>query len=248
MQSTSCKGWIPIRDAAEKLRCEESVVEELADRAVIRRLTDGDTTFVRSDDVEEVVSIQGGIVMSPTDVWRRLILLERQVSRLQEALDLMLQVNALSSTRLEPMSDKTLLMLFINICEELKAEVWPIQRILSCCEVFLRINDEEMARVGELAETQTPWRPFYELCLKQLRYVTTHAEFPIDLNLQRCRDLLVRGRCNLRSIAVISIEINAGQDTSHKMLARLAATDVEEFDALLKQFRERSGRGHGRLL
>lgn len=242
MQSTH-KVWIPIQEAAEKLRCDTDAVRELAKRAVVRQLTDGDVIYVRSDDIDEVVSLQGGIKMSHEEMQRRLILMERQVSRLQGALDLMLQVNQMSGAHLEPMDDDRLLMLFINICEQLKEEAWPIQRLLSCCEVFVRISDDEIERLNELAQTSSSWRPFYELCLKQLRYVTTHSEFTIDVNLQRCRDLLWRGRSNLRAIAVISIEINAAQDTSQRMLARLAAADVEEFDALVKQFKSQGHKG-----
>jgi len=247
MQSTR-KAWISVLEASQKLRCDEDAVRELAKRAVVRQLTDGDVIYVRSEDIDEVLSIQGGIKMSPEDAQRRIILLERQVSRLQGALDLMLQVNQMSATQLEPMDDDRLLMLFINICEELKTTEWPIERLLSCCEVFVRISDDEMERLNELANTPTSWRPFYELCLKQLRYVTTHPEFTIDINLQRCRDLLWRGRNNLRSIAVISIEINAAQDTSQNMLARLASADVDEFDDLIKQFKAQGRGGHKGML
>jgi hypothetical protein len=204
--------------------------------------------FLRAEDIEEVVSIGALPEMTPEDMRRRIIFLERQVSRLQESVDLMYQVNQMSSSRFETMDDETLLLLYANIRDETENDSWSIRRILSCCEVFMKLGEPEVDRLNGLTDSEDAWQPFFELCLMQHRYVTTHPEFPIDVNLQHCRDLLSVGRDNLRTIATIFIALTLDKDSSYELLAGMAAADIDAFDTLVRQIKKRNPRGNLHLL
>lgn len=228
--------------------CSVEVAEELSTKGSLRRITDGDKVFVRAQDIDEIIRLSGGVEMPPEDMRRRILFLEKQVQKLQEALDLIFQINQMSSTKLDPMDDDTLSLLFTNIRDEFDGDEWSIKRILSCCELYLRISELEVERLNALFSIEDSWRPFFALCLKQLRYVSTHEDFPIDVNLQRCRDILCRSRNNLRSIAIIFIELSAAKNTSYQFLARLASADVDAFDDLMQQMKAKNPRGCLELL
>jgi len=235
-------GWISAHEAARRLGCDIDTVRTIAENGAIKWIGEGQKLFFRSGDVDEVCRLSGGAEMSQDESRRRLVFLERKVARLEEALELMLKVNNMSSSRLDPMDDDTIMLLFQNITDSLQEEEWSIPRLLSCCEVFIRISEPEIERLNELFERNDSWRPLLELCLKQLRYVTTHDEFPVDINFQRCFELLGVGRQNLRSMAVIFIELHRLEGTSNDMLAGLAAADVDAFDAVVRQFKSRKSK------
>jgi len=240
--------WIPVQQAAQKLGCRVESVQELIGQGLLRKLSNGDKLYVHDSDIDDIVRLHGGAEMPPEEQRRRIVFLEQKVSRLEEALELMFQVNQMSSSRMETMEDEDLLKLYHSIVETEIAKEWTLHRILSCCEVFMRISEVEIERLNDLVDTKTSWRPFYELCLKQLRYVTTHEEFPVDINMQRSRDLLSRGRMNLRELAVLFIELEADKESSYEMLASVAKTDIDAFDALMRQMKKRNNRGRLSLL
>jgi hypothetical protein len=108
----------------------------------------------------------------------------------------------------------------------------------------MRLSEIEIEKLNELTETKDTWKPFLMLCLKQIQYVTTHPDFPYDIDLQHARDLLCRGRHNLRSIAVVCIELDHAQGTTKELLANMAASDIDAFDTMVRQLKARSRRGN----
>lgn len=240
--------WTTVREAAERLGTDPDSVKGLTEKGFIRKLSHGDTLLVHSKDIDDILKLRGGVQLSEEEMRREIVFLKREVARLKDAVDLLFQANQMAAARLDPMDDEALLQLFINVVDETRHEAWTTPRIFSCCELFLRISEIEIDRIGAVAETDAPWLPFYRLCLDQLKYVTTHPDFPIDIDLQRARDLLSRGRDNIRSIAIIMIELKESKGSSYELLAAAAATEVDAFDTLVKQMKNRCDSGDMQLL
>jgi hypothetical protein len=231
------KDWISIEEAAKRAGCSPEAMAEVADEGVLRKMTAGDVVLVRASDVAELTDLKGGVPMTAEDMKRRILVLERGMARLQRALDILYEANSMAASSLEGMDDDVLVTLYTNIESSLQSKEWPVQRIFSCCEVFLRISETEIERLNNLIGTRVAWKPFFELCLKQLDYVVSHPDLKADLDLQRCRDLLVRSRSALRGIAVTVTEIEGCQKTLHSLLTDVAATDVVAFDTAMRQLK-----------
>jgi len=231
----SKQGWISIHEAARRLGCDENMARTIAENGAMRWIGEGQKIFLRAEDVDDVVRLNGGPATTNSEVRRRLAFLESKTERISEALDIVLRVNSMAASKLDAMEDDTLLLLYENIRGELNAKEWSQPRLLSCCEVYLKISESEIDRLNELTKSKDTWRPFLELCLKQIKYVLSHEEAPYDIKFQRCYELLNTGRKNLRSIAVVFIELCAMAEAATEMLSRLAASDVDSFDIIMKQ-------------
>jgi hypothetical protein len=236
--------WIEAAAAADLLKCDVATIQELAEAGRLRWLLDGDVLMVKRDDVVELEASYGFTEMSDDEVRRNVVVLQRTVARLQSSVDLLLRVNGMAASSLGTLSDTELLSLFINMTDELRSTSWARPRLWSCAEVYVRIGDAEIDKLNELAKTEAAWRPFYELGLKQLRYVTELPELHTDLELQRIKDVLARGLTNLRSIAITFIELSGQTTSTHDLLARTAALDVAGFDTLVRQLKATSDRSH----
>lgn len=239
----SDKLWISLEEAATGLGCTPETVEDIARRGVVRSLNQGDKLLVRAEDLKDIKRADGAPLMTVDEMQKRIVMLEQDIARLRETVELLYQINTFAGSRLDPMDDDVLMQLYASICEAGCQTRWTIPRILSCCELFLRLSDSEVQRLNDLTESKDAWRPFFTLCLKQLQYVTTHPDFPYDIDFQRARDLLCRGRANLRAIAVVSIELEKSQGATKELLASMAAADIDAFDTMVRQLKAHSPRG-----
>lgn len=240
--------WVSSEIAANELGLDHDSIVHLAQENFVRRLTDGNQLFIHQADIDRLRDLRKAADIDPDELARRVLILESTVARLTESVNLVYQVNEMSSSRFEGMDDGDLLMLSENISSELVEEEWSIARLLSCCEVFLRLSELEIERLNEITEEDHAWKPFYELCLQQSRYVAEHEDLDTDLDLQRCRDLLAQGRRNLRGLAVLFIELSHQDGPSHKLIAAIAAADMDMFDSLIKQLKGKNERANLDLL
>jgi len=229
------QGFITASKAAEILGCSVEKVHRLCDEGLVRRQMEGDTVYVRQEDVAELKRLRIAGEMKPGELIRRLLFLERTVLRLQDAVNLLYEVNNMSASRFHTMPDTELLQLYNNLLEDLGETTWEQKRILSYCEIFAKITEVEIDKLNTLLSVDHAWKPFYELCLKMSRYVVERKDFKTDLHLQYMRDLLYVGRKNLSTVAVLMIEKAAQLGPSRKLLEILAAANIDAFDALVKQ-------------
>lgn len=235
--------YITPTEAARILGCKPRKVHDLCDQGLVRRLNEGDDVFVRSEDIAEIHRLNIAGEMQPGEMIRRILFLETKVRRLEETLNLVLEVNGMAASRFIKMEDIDLHRLYQEVERALGEEEWSVEEMVRLCEIFVKITEVEVDRLNELLNTDHSWQPLYRLCLHMTRYVATQPDLTTNLDLQRVRDLLHAGRKNLSTIAVLFVE-KAGQiGPSRKLLAKLAASDLELFDAMAKQLKGSSGRG-----
>jgi hypothetical protein len=223
--------WISLEEAAAEIQIAPESILSLANEGLVRKLD----SRVNRSDLQTLSKLMGVAEIDPDSLSHRVRILESTVSRLKEAIDILFQVNNMSSSRFSSMEDTELTTLYENICSELNKNNWDIGRILSCCEVFIRIGECEIEKLNNLVGTNHSWKPLYELCLKQSKYVNAHPKLETDANLQRCRELLNVGRKNIREIAVVFIEVCNSLEPSYKLVSALATTDIDTFNTLVKQ-------------
>lgn len=233
--------WISAESAAEELGLDMASVEHLANDNFLRKLTDGNQLYIHRSDVERIRQLRKAAEVDPEELTRRVLILENIVERLTDSVNLLYESNGMHATRFEDIDDGDLVFLRENVVQELNHDSWPIDRLLSCCEVFLRLSEIEVERLNRITNDNHSWRPFYELCLKQSRFVTQHPKFDSNIDLQRCRDLLAQGRQNLRTIATLFIEMSHQDNPSHQLIAAVAAADMDMFDTIAKQLKGKAG-------
>ena len=198
--------WVDEKAAAEILNCTRNHIRKLAMAGTVRSQPGVNGLVLRKQDVEEILDLHGNAEMSEADMRKRIVLLEQSTKRLHDALDLMYKANGLSSLGLG-LDDDHLVSLSESVRSERGAQEWPVARLLSSCEVYIGLNEDDVDRLNSLLDIDDAWRPFLELCLVQSRYVATHPNLGSDFNLQQCRYLFAMARKNLREIAVVFIEL-----------------------------------------
>jgi hypothetical protein len=238
------KEFIPVSKAAGILHCPQKKVHDLCDQGLIRRKYEGDTVLVRQVDVAEIHRLNIAGEIAPGEMIRRLLFLEREVERLKEAVNMIFEVNGMASSRFMKMEDDQLIQLYQVVENELGEEEWPTKRLLSFCEIFIKITELEVDRLNEMLKIDHSWRTFYELCVKVTKFVALSPDLKTNLDLQRVRDLLSVSRKNLSTIAVLFVERAAELGPSQKLLQRLASNDIDLFDDMAKQLKKNGRRGH----
>jgi hypothetical protein len=226
--------YITVTAAADILDCEVDKVYQLLDEHMLRGKREGDLTYVRQEDVAELLRLDM-IGIRYGEMVKRMLLLETQVSRLKASVNLLFEVNKLASSRFLEMGDVELQSLYNNIVNELGESEWEVARMLQLAEVFLRITELEIERLNDLMSMDNCWLPFHRLALRLTSYVGRHDGLETSYELQRVRDLLYGGRKNIQAIAILCIENKAQMGPSRKLLAAMAAEDIEAFDVVVKQ-------------
>jgi len=237
------KEFIPVSKAAGILNCPQKKVHDLCDQGLIRRTYEGDTCMVRSQDVAEIHRLNIAGEIAPGEMIRRLLFLEREVERLKEAVNMLFEANGMAASRFMKMDDDQLIQLYHVIEHELGEDEWPTERLLSFCEIFIKVTEIEIDRLNEMLRVDHSWQTFHQLCSKVTRFVAMNPSLSTDLDLQRVRDLLVVGRKNLSTIAVLFVERAAELGPSQKLLQHLAANEIDLFDDLAKQMKKTGKRG-----
>lgn len=237
------KEFIPVSKAAGILHCPPKKVHDLCDQGLVRRKYKGDSCYVRAVDVTEIHRLNIAGEIPPGDMIRRLLFLEREVERLKEAVNMLFEVNGMVASRFSKMEDDQLIQLYQVVENELGEEDWPAERLLSFCEIFIKVTEIEIDRLNDMLKVDHSWQTFYQLCMKVTRFVATHQDLSSSLELQRIRDLLVVARKNLSTIAVLFVERAAELGPSQKLLQHLASNDIDAFDELAKQMKKTGRRG-----
>ncbi len=236
--------YILVSQAAKILGCTPKKVHDLLDQGLMRWRADGDNILVHQEDLAEIHRLNIAGEMKPGELIRRLLFLEQKVHRLENAINLILEVSGQAASRFIHMDDTDLYNLYENIMLASGQDAWVVEEMLKYAEVFMKITEVEIDRLNEMMNVDHSWSTFYRLCIDMTRYVAENRNLGTDLNLQRIRDLLHYGRKNLSTIAVLFVEKSAQLGPSRKLLARMAASDIEIFDQLAKQLKSTGRKGH----
>jgi len=222
---------ITIEEAAELLGQDPKHIHQLCADGRIRRTRVGDAVLVPRGDVIEVRRMDLG-TEDPTE---RILALEHRVARLESALTLLFDVMNMGKDRFGPMSRDQLEHLYSQACLLDRERSWDLPTLIGQAETFIRITETELVRINRIVSVDDSWRPFFNLCLRMLQHVQEHPELGQNLELQRARALLLTGRDNLRLCATLLIERAHRTESSEKVLARVAAVDLDAFDVLIRK-------------
>jgi hypothetical protein len=129
--------------------------------------------------------------------------LQLRLKKLEAEMSLVLRM--LEARRHIPMSDSELLALYNRAKQEVESE-YSLDTLLSWYQVFDNLTDEDMSRVGVLAQTSRPWYPFHHLCCEMIGWVYGHPHFPASLDMQRAHSFLLRARRTLRNRIMLQLD------------------------------------------
>ena len=223
----------PVEAAKLIERTPEDVIN-LCNEGLIRRKSTGQRILVRRGDVEEVRETNLHSVVRPKGIVSRLLMLERKVKALTNALDLLGAVNGMTSNSLDELDQQDLLALAEMAKKALLKEKWDTEEMLRFSEVFLRMSDSDIIRLNDSLGTHDSWRVFYELCLHMSIYAR-EADLEPGRDTDTVRALLQKGLRNLRSIGVLFIENAAYLKSSDELLRSTMSHDLAQFDTLIRQ-------------
>jgi len=192
--------WVSYQTAAKKLGCSLDEIDQLVASHLVRSLNDGEAQFVADGDLDDLTQLKEAPPINTVHLARNQALIMERVARLEEAINLLYEANGLNSFRMGHLEDQTLLELAANIEQMLEQPEWALPRLLSCAEVYLKLTEVEVERLIELSGNQQAWRPFVELCFKQLVWLARHPSLLKQYDWARARDLLHQGRKNLRHL------------------------------------------------
>lgn len=236
--------YILVSQAAKILGCTTKRVHDLLDQGLMRWRAEEDNILVCQEDLADIHRLNIAGEMKPGELIRRLLFLEQKVHRMENAINLLLEVNGQAASRFIHIEDSDLLNLHENAMTAIGQEVWSVEEMLKYAEVFMKITEVEIDRLNEMMSIDHSWQTFYRLCLNMTRFVAQSGKLETNLDLQRIRDLLHFGRKNLATIAVLFVEKAAQLGPSRKLLAKMAASDIELFDHLAKQLKGNGRPGH----
>jgi hypothetical protein len=229
--------WISYQSAAKKLGCSVEEVEHLVESHLVRSLVDGDLSFVAASDLDELAELRSPPQVDTLRLARSLALAEQRIERLEEAVNLLYESNGLTSFKMGFLEDETLLQLEANIEEMMDQPEWPLPRLLSCAEVYLKLSEVELERLSQLTERPAPWRPFLQLCLQQLVWLSRRPSMLEKWEWARARDLLYQGLKNLRHLALVYCSLDRDPTPLLETAAAVCRDDVENIDQLVLQNR-----------
>jgi hypothetical protein len=236
--------YILVSQAAKILGSTPKKVHNLLDQGLMRWRADGDNILVNQEDLAEIHRLNIAGEMKPGELIRRLLFLEQKVHRLENAINLILEVSGQAASRFLHMEDSDLYNLYENVMVASGQDTWAEDEMLTYSEIFMKITEVEIDRLNEMMNIDHSWQTFYRLCIDMTRYVVQNRDLEFNLNLQRIRDLLHYGRKNISTIAILFVEKSAQLGPSRRLLAKMAASDIEVFDQLAKQLKTTSRKGH----
>jgi len=90
-----------------------------------------------------------------------------------------------------------------EVCERhLHNTSWSAAELRPWVDVFLRMDEEDMAVLLAATEDPKPWKPFLRLCMSMTAYVVSHNDYPTSIELQTIHKQLSEGRRRLRVSAM----------------------------------------------
>lgn len=240
--------FVQVAAVAKELKCSEKTIRGWANKGLIRWQEKNGELFVDSEDINFIANLGTTEEMSNKEIIHELRMLQAQVDRLKASIDLSYDINRMSAGGMSKESTGYLMQLHRAISTEIELESWPIRRLYSYCEIFIRLSEEDVDRLNKALEEGHSWEPFYKLLIKIAHYIGTHPELDTNLELQHIRELLALGRTNLRAIALFFTRISGNSKASLDMLAELASNDIDSFDDLAMQLKATGCRGHLNLI
>lgn len=237
------KGFISVEEAAEILGCSTERVGRLAEHGMMKHRQSGKDLLVDGEDVRAVARLGISDELPAAELIHELRMLKAKVARLETSINMLFQVNEMAASSMTDVDIDNLVQLHRVVEADLASEEWPTDRLLSYCEVLIKLSEEDIDRLNRVLETDHSWEPFYRMLINVSSYTANHPDLSTNLGLQRVRELLTTARSNLRSIALFFVHISNNYSPSRDLLAELASNDIDMFDDLARQMKATNSKG-----
>ena len=194
-----------IEEAAQHLERSERAIRDYVKRGWLTQVkkTGDRRRYYDPAEVEELrISLSRGRVSVTQEEFAAL---RGKVRRLEATLDVVLRVLDAKDEPLSVTADYGR-QLFVLCLDQLRRGGWAVQEMAPWSEVFLRLDETDIATVAAVVEDARPWLPFLRLCTAMTASVVRMPEYKSDLELQALHKKLAEGRRRLRMAAVIFSE------------------------------------------
>jgi DNA-binding transcriptional MerR regulator len=119
---------------------------------------------------------------------------------------------------------------------------WTVDALAQWAELFVQLNEEDLAVVAAAVPGARPWSVFLRLCIALIVYTHEHPSYKTDLDLQMMHRRLTEGRRRLRVAALCYDDLyNADPDRELKR-ASLLDSPASIRESLLSRVRRKKER------
>lgn len=199
--------FIRIDEAAAILGKTRRTVTNYLEKGVLHRAVEGKRVLLSRSEVEELaVEIGAGFPRMSKKIFYRLL---AQVQKLEQDMAVMKKALGYGGTPLRP-SRQEALELHAAALKAVEAKTWTNQEIEMWADLYERMDDVFFDVLSSHVSGDA-WKPFYDLCMGQMKQVSYDPNFNRLLYLQQLHQHLVLGLKNLRKVILAAIEAGHGK-------------------------------------
>lgn len=217
--------FVSIGEAAKMLKRSKRTIITYLKNGMLRREREGRSTVIPKSDVEALIT-ELGVDLPPMNR-QTLFQLVARVQRLEVSVAVLKRATGIGAVPLRPSRDEAL-GLKQAAEHALASGSWTVEELHMWADMFERMDEVFFDILGVIVSAADSWRPFYELCVAQVRFVEGMEGFSGNLSLQQLHDRLRLHMKSLRAIVLAWIELGGGHaellvSPSEDILRRLSA-------------------------
>jgi len=217
--------FVSISTAAKMLKRSKRTVVTYLKNGMLRREREGRSTVIPKSDVEALRTEIG--VDLPAMNRKTFYQLAARVQRLEMGLAVLKRATGIGAVPLRPSREEAA-GLIAAAERAMTANTWSVDEMNMWADMYEKMDEVFFDIVGSFVSATDAWRPFYELCMAQIRSVEGMAGFSTSLSLQQLHDRLRISMKEIRSVIVAWVELGGGKSMmllspSEDILRRLSA-------------------------
>lgn len=209
------------REAATVLGCSVRTVYNYVEKGYIRRVYQKQTPVLLKEDIDSLALRfkNAGPDLPPVTPESQAMLLVR-IERLERDMNLAKHILQIKDSPLRP-SPVEAKQLFNHVSASLVVGKWHREEIEMWASVFESIDEVTLTSLFESGLGESPYRPFLELCVAQLKQLSTAPGFQTDLEAQLLHKRLDEGRRKLQA-CLLSFLYITGRDIPESVLSEVS--------------------------
>lgn len=208
--------FVRIDEAAKILGKTRRTVTNYLEKGVLRRVKEGKPVLLSRAEVDELaIDLGSNFPRLSRKTFYRLV---AHVQKLEQDMAVMKKALGYGGTPLRP-SRQEALELHTAALRASESKTWSTEEIEMWADLYERMDDVFFDVVAAHVPGDA-WKPFYDLCLAQMRQVSYDPAFDRLLNLQSLHQRLALGLKNVRKVILTMIEAGHGK-TSEDAAAQM---------------------------
>jgi len=205
-----------MEEAAKMLGRTVRSVRSYMKTGLLRRIVDSKKVFIPRTDVEQLqVELGAGFPPMNRKTFNQLV---AHVQRLEMDLVVLKRMNGVYDSPLRPTKEETS-NLFQACVAALSAGSWTLSEISQWADLFEKMDDVFFEVLADNIGVSDPWRPFYQICVAQMKQLSSMEGYKSSLELQHLHSRLSIGLSTMRRVIMVWIE--AGRSEKAHAVATL---------------------------